>query len=66
MDKIFIRSNLIYQPLLATKEKYKIKIHTVNLKKKGLMTDSSAGQKHQRAASDGVEDWLFYIYDVIH
>ena len=41
MDKIFIRSSLIYQPLLATKEENKIKIHTVSLKKKGLMTDSS-------------------------
>ena len=34
MDKIFIRSSLIYQPLLASKEEYNIKIHTVNLKKK--------------------------------
>ena len=34
------------------------------------MTHSNACQKHERAASKGVEDWLIYIYiyvcDAIH
>ena len=69
-----LQSYVLYTSLFLRQKKKREKIHSINwkkikkktqkktAKKKGRMTHSNACQKHERAASKGVEDWLIYIY----